>query len=85
MIMNINSKYKLNNSVEIPVIGLGVFKSPTGKTTLDAVRYALQAGYRHVDTAKIYANEKDVGRAIADSEIPREEILTRILIVDQLF
>ena len=72
--MNINSKYKLNNGVEIPVMGLGVFKSPTGETTQNAVRYALQAGYRHIDTAKIYANEKDVGHSIAESEIPREEI-----------
>ena len=72
--MDINSKYKLNNGVEIPVIGLGVFKSPAGKTTRKAVKYALQTGYRHIDTAKIYANENDVGKAITECDIPREEI-----------
>ena len=72
--MNLNSKYKLNNGVEIPVIGLGVFKSPAGKTTRNSVKYALQAGYRHIDTAKIYANENDVGKAITECDIPREEI-----------
>ncbi len=72
--MNLNSKYKLNNGIEIPVIGLGVFKSPAGKTTRNAVKYALQAGYRHIDTAKIYANENDVGKAITECDIPREEI-----------
>jgi diketogulonate reductase-like aldo/keto reductase len=56
------------------MIGLGVFRSHTGEETRNAVHYALQAGYRHIDTAKIYANEQDVGRAIAESGIPREEI-----------
>jgi diketogulonate reductase-like aldo/keto reductase len=74
MKMNINSKYNLNNGAEIPVIGLGVFKNPGGETTRNAVSYALKAGYRHIDTAKIYANEEDVGKAIAESGIPREEI-----------
>jgi diketogulonate reductase-like aldo/keto reductase len=72
--MNINSKFKLNNGVEIPVIGLGVFKNPAGETTRNAISYALKAGYRHIDTAKIYANEKDVGKAVNGSAIPREEI-----------
>jgi diketogulonate reductase-like aldo/keto reductase len=74
MKMNINSKYKLNNGVEIPVIGLGVFNNPAGETTRNAVGYALKAGYMHIDTAKIYANEEDVGKAIAESGIPCEEI-----------
>jgi diketogulonate reductase-like aldo/keto reductase len=64
----------LNNGLKVPVIGLGVFKSPSGDTTQKAVQYALQVGYRHIDTAKIYANEQDVGKSIARSGIPREEI-----------
>jgi diketogulonate reductase-like aldo/keto reductase len=72
--MNLHSTFTLNNGVNIPVFGLGVFRSPSGKLTRNAVFYALQAGYRHIDTAKIYANERDVGKAIAKSDIPRKEI-----------
>ena len=72
--MNIDTAYTLNNGIKIPVIGLGVFRSPAGEITRNAIQHALQAGYRHIDTAKIYANEGDVGVAIAESSIPREEI-----------
>ncbi len=72
--MNIDTAYTLNNGIKIPVIGLGVFRSPVGEITRNAIQHALQAGYRHIDTAKIYANEGDVGVAIAESSIPREEI-----------
>ena len=68
------SKAKLNAGVEIPWLGLGVWQSARGSETYDAVRAALDAGYRHVDTAKIYGNERDVGRAIADSGVPRAEV-----------
>ncbi len=68
------SSYTLNNGVKIPVIGLGVFRAPAGEITRNAIHHALEAGYRHIDTAKIYANEQDVGIAIAESAIPREEI-----------
>ena len=59
-------------ALEIPPIGLGVYKA--GDAVYDAVRYALEIGYRHVDCAKIYGNEALVGQAIRDSGIPREEI-----------
>ena len=72
--MDINAKAKLNNGVEIPLLGLGVYKSQPGKETEQAVKWALEAGYRHIDTAKLYANERDVGKAIRDSGIPRDEI-----------
>jgi len=72
--VNIDTAYTLNNGIKIPVIGLGVFRSPVGEITRNAIQHALQAGYRHIDTAKIYANEGDVGVAIAESSIPREEI-----------
>jgi diketogulonate reductase-like aldo/keto reductase len=64
----------LNNGVEIPRLGLGVYQTPPGESTLRAVRYALKIGYRHIDTAWLYGNEGDVGRAILESGIEREEI-----------
>ena len=65
---------KLNNGVEIPLLGLGVYQSPPGKTTQDAVRHALKCGYRLVDTARVYGNEQDVGLALRESGLPREEV-----------
>ena len=62
----------LNNGVEIPVLGLGVFESASA--TRDAVRFALETGYRHIDTAKFYGNEQDVFQGIVDSNIPRKEV-----------
>jgi diketogulonate reductase-like aldo/keto reductase len=64
----------LNTGASIPRIGLGVFQAKAGGETRAAVRSALTLGYRHIDTAKIYGNERDVGQAIAESGIPREEI-----------
>jgi diketogulonate reductase-like aldo/keto reductase len=58
----------------MPWLGFGVFLSPPGKTTYDSVRVALDCGYRHIDNAYIYENEQDVGKAIKDSGIPREQI-----------
>jgi diketogulonate reductase-like aldo/keto reductase len=55
-----------------------VFRNPAGETTRNAVSFALNAGYRHIDTAKIYANEVDVCKAIALSDIPRDEIFITI-------
>lgn len=65
---------KLNNGVDIPYLGLGVFESKVGEETTQAVEWALEAGYRHIDTATIYRNEDSVGRAIHQSGVPREEI-----------
>ena len=64
---------KLNNGVEIPQLGFGVFQVPPEETA-QAVTTALQIGYRHIDTAEMYRNEKQVGDAIARSGLPREEI-----------
>lgn len=72
--MEINSKIKLNNGVDIPLFGLGTFLTKAGEETLGSVRYALDIGYRHIDTAAFYANEKDVGIAVKQSRIAREEI-----------
>lgn len=70
---NIN-KIKLNDGNEIPAIGFGTFQIPNDGTTYQAVTKALATGYRHVDTAVAYFNEQEVGRAIKDSGIPREQI-----------
>lgn len=68
-------KFLLNNDVSIPAIGLGTYKiGLTDNDTYRAVRTALDNGYRHIDTATLYENEKPVGKAIRESGIPREEI-----------
>ena len=74
MLLTLESRAKLNNGIEIPRLGLGVYQSPPGEITLRAVRYALKIGYRHIDTAELYGNESDVGRAIQESGIRRDDI-----------
>lgn len=74
MQLTIQSRTNLNNGVEIPVLGLGVYQSPPGEATQNAVKWAIECGYRHVDTARIYGNEKDVGLGLRKSRIPREEV-----------
>src|SRR3954471_12417309 len=59
---------------EIPLLGLGVWQIPDGRACEDAVRWALELGYRHIDTAQAYGNEASVGRALRDSGVPREEV-----------
>ncbi|MDO4667712.1 MAG: aldo/keto reductase [Streptococcus sp.] len=66
--------YLLNNGVQIPVIGFGTWKAKDGEEAYQAVLTALEAGYRHIDTAAIYKNEESVGRAIKDSGVAREEL-----------
>ena len=63
----------LNNGIEIPQLSYGVFRIPNAETQ-QAVTRALEIGYRHIDTAAIYGNEEGVGRAIAGSGVPREEL-----------
>lgn len=65
---------KLNNGVEMPLLGLGTWRSAAGEEVENAVRVALELGYRHIDTAKLYANEESIGKVIRESDIPREEI-----------
>jgi diketogulonate reductase-like aldo/keto reductase len=73
----------LNNGVEIPALGFGVFQTPPDETRT-AVVEALSAGYRHVDTAAAYGNERGVGEAITDSSVDRSEVFieTKIWISD---
>jgi len=58
----------------IPVLGLGVWQVPNGPECVDAVRWALEAGYRHIDTAQAYGNEASVGRGLDESGVPREDV-----------
>ena len=74
MKLSLQSSVTLNNGVEIPCLGIGVYQTPPGESTLRAVQYALKIGYRHIDTAWLYGNEGDVGKAVLKSGIPREEI-----------
>jgi diketogulonate reductase-like aldo/keto reductase len=66
--------FTLANGDQIPSVGFGTWQIPDGSAAYDAVAAALAAGYRHIDTARAYGNEASVGRAIADSGIPRAEI-----------
>lgn len=61
----------LNSGAAIPTVGLGVWQAAAGESTREAVLAALRFGDRHIDTARIYNNESDVGAAIAESGIPR--------------
>lgn len=73
-ITDIKGTVTLNNGVEMPYFGLGVFKAEDGQEVIDSVSYALEAGYRHIDTAAIYQNERGVGQAIRLSELDRKEV-----------
>src|SRR5258708_38475746 len=59
---------------QIPLLGLGFWQVPNGSTTANAVRLALELGYRHIDTAQVYGNEESVGRALRESGIPRDQV-----------
>ena len=72
--LSLQSNVTISNGVEIPRLGLGVYQSPPGRTTQNAVKYALSIGYRHVDTASLYGNEEDVGIAVRESGLDRDEV-----------
>lgn len=65
---------KLNNGIEMPQFGIGTFTLPDNGTTVELLVQALKRGYRHIDTAHAYRNERSVGKAISESGVPREEI-----------
>lgn len=71
--MAIQSTIMLNNGTVIPQVGLGVFQTPDGDTTVNAVQTALENGYRHIDTAMIYHNEASVGEGIRRAGVPRSD------------
>ena len=59
---------------QLPMLGLGVWQVPDGPACVNAVRWALELGYRHIDTAQAYGNEASVGKALRDSGVPRDEV-----------
>ena len=73
-ITDIKGCLKLNNGIEMPYFGLGVFQISDGKEVINAVEFALENGYRHIDTAALYGNEIGVGEAVRNSGIDRSEI-----------
>lgn len=75
----------LHNGVKMPWFGLGVFKVEDGQEVIDSVKYAIKAGYKSIDTAKIYENEEGVGQAIRESGITRDELFvtTKVWNADQ--
>ncbi|MFC0189633.1 aldo/keto reductase [Fictibacillus aquaticus] len=85
MVKSIHDRAVLHNGVKMPWLGLGVYKAEEGQEVEQAIQYALDAGYRSIDTAKLYENERSVGVAIRDSGIPREEIFvtTKVWNTDQ--
>jgi diketogulonate reductase-like aldo/keto reductase len=72
--MTLSQAITLNNDVEMPILGLGTWQSASGTEAVNAVKAALDLGYRHIDTAAIYRNEESVGQAIRESGVPREDI-----------
>lgn len=82
---NIKGRVSLNNGIEMPFLGLGVYKADDGDEVVNSIKNALEAGYRLIDTASFYKNEEGVGKAIRESIIPREEIwvTSKIWIDDQ--
>jgi len=85
MLKNLQSTTTLHNGVKMPWLGLGVFLVKDGEEVISSVKAALEAGYRAIDTAAIYRNEEGVGKAIAESNVPREElfITTKLWNADQ--
>ena len=69
-----NERVDLAGGAQMPLLGLGVWLIPNGRETEQAVRWALEAGYRHVDTAQAYGNEEGVGAALKAAGVPREEV-----------
>jgi diketogulonate reductase-like aldo/keto reductase len=73
-ITDLKGTFTLHNGVEMPYFGLGVYLSKDGKEVANAVKWALQEGYRHIDTASIYKNEEGVGQGIRESAVDRKDI-----------
>lgn len=83
--LNIHSTKQLSNGIEMPRLGLGVYKMTEPDIAIQAITAALDYGYRHIDTASLYANEKEVGDAIRASNVPRKDIFitTKVWNTDQ--
>ena len=73
-ITDINGTFELSNGVKMPYLGLGTYQSDNDQEVVDAIKYALQTGYRHIDTASVYGNEVGVGKGVLESGLPREDV-----------
>ena len=73
-ITNLQGTFKLHNGVEMPYFGLGVYLSKDGQEVINAIKWAVDAGYRHIDTASIYKNEEGVGIGVKEASVAREEL-----------
>lgn len=84
-ITDLNGTFKLHNGVEMPYLGLGTYQSDNDQEVVDAVSYAVQLGYRHIDTASVYGNEEGVGKGIVESGVNREDlfVVSKVWNVDQ--
>src|ERR671922_1507491 len=75
MIVTSDGRYRaLADGNEMPLLGLGVWQVPNGRECVDAVRWALELGYRHIDTAQAYGNEESVGQGLRESGVPRDQV-----------
>lgn len=74
MSLRLASRVRLNDGHEMPVIGLGMWNLRSGPEAQTAVRHALEVGYRHFDTAKLYGNERDLGAAMLGNGVPRDQV-----------
>lgn len=74
MFSSLTDFFTLSNGVKIPCVGFGTYKTPDGGACVESVLTAIEAGYRHIDTAEFYFNEESVGRAVAESGAPRGEL-----------
>jgi methylglyoxal/glyoxal reductase len=74
MVNSIHDRTVLHNGVQMPWLGLGVYKAEEGEEVVQAIKWALDAGYRSIDTASFYDNEAGVGKAIRESNVPREDL-----------
>lgn len=73
-ITDLNGSFTLHNRVEMPYLGLGTYQSDNNQEVVDAVSYALQLGYRHIDTASVYGNEEGVGKGMVESTVKRDDV-----------
>jgi len=87
LITNIQGSFELRNGVKMPYLGLGTYQSDNDQEVVDAVKIALQLGYRHIDTAAAYKNEEGVGKGIRESGVDRSDIflVTKVWNTDQGF
>jgi diketogulonate reductase-like aldo/keto reductase len=72
--LTLSSTKRLNDGTEMPLLGLGMWQVPQGRAGIETVKYALKVGYRLIDTASMYGNEREVGVAVRESGLPREEV-----------